>query len=30
MKTRKYLPLALSLLLLCGLLAGCGSSMHSS
>ena len=30
MKTRKYLPLALSLLLLCGLLAGCGSSAKST
>ena len=30
MKTRKYLPLALSLLLLCGLLAGCGSSAKTT
>lgn len=30
MKTRKYLSLALSLLLLCGLLAGCGSSAKST
>lgn len=30
MKTRKYLSLALSLLLLCGLLAGCGSANKSS